>query len=159
MKILIVSDTHGRHGNLDEVLEREEKIDMLIHLGDVEEDEHYIEAMAQWPVHMLAGNNDFFSYLPGEKEIKIGKYRVFLTHGHGYYVSMSTKRLREEAMRRGADIVMFGHTHKPYIDVEGDLKVINPGSLSYPRQEGRRASYVVMDINASGNANFELKFV
>lgn len=159
MKILIVSDTHGRHGNLDEVLEREGKIDMLIHLGDVENDEHYIEAIAEWPVHMIAGNNDFFSYLPGEKEIKIGKYKVFMTHGHGYYVSMNTRRLRDEAKVRGVDIVLFGHTHKPYIDVEGDLKVINPGSLSYPRQEGRQASYVVMEINANGNADFELKFV
>lgn len=159
MKILIVSDTHGRHGNLDEVLEREGKIDMLLHLGDIEDDEHYIEAVVDCPVHLLSGNNDFFSYLPGEKEIKIGKYRVFMTHGHGYYVSMNTRRLREEANARGVDIVMFGHTHKPYIDVEGDLKVINPGSLSYPRQEGRRASYVVMEINANGEAVFELKFV
>lgn len=159
MKILIVSDTHGRHGNLDEVLEREGKIDMLLHLGDVEDDEHYIEAIAECPVHMLSGNNDFFSYLPGEKEIKIGRYRVFMTHGHGYYVSMNTRRLREAAKARSVDIVMFGHTHKPYIDVEGDLKIINPGSLSYPRQEGRQASYVVMEINANGNASFELKFV
>ena len=159
MKILIVSDTHGRHGNLDEVLEREGKIDMLLHLGDVEDDEHYIEAIAEYPVHMLSGNNDFFSYLPGEKEIKIGKYRVFMTHGHGHYVSVNTKRLREAARARGVDIVMFGHTHKPYIDVEGDLKVINPGSLSYPRQEGRQSSYVIMEINANGNASFELKFV
>ena len=159
MKILIVSDTPGRHGNLDEVLEREGKIDMLLHLGDMEDDEHYIEAVVDCPVHLLSGNNDFFSYLPGEKEIKIGKYRVFMTHGHGYYVSMNTRRLREEANARGVDIVMFGHTHKPYIDVEGDLKVINPGSLSYPRQEGRRASYVVMEINANGEAVFELKFV
>lgn len=159
MKILIVSDTHGRHGNLDEVLEREGKIDMLIHLGDVEGDEHYIEAIAEWPVHILSGNNDYFSYLPGEKEIKIGRYKVFMTHGHGYYVSMNTRRLRDEAMSRGVDIAMFGHTHKPYLDVEGDLKVINPGSLSYPRQEGRRASYVVMEINANGNVEFELKFV
>lgn len=159
MKILIVSDTHGRHRNLDEVLEREGKIDMLLHLGDMEDDEHYIEGIAEWPVHMLSGNNDFFSHLPGEKEIRIGKYKVFMTHGHGYYVSMSTKRLRDAAKARGVDIVMFGHTHKPYIDVEGDLKVINPGSLSYPRQEGRRASYVIMDINANGNAEFELKFV
>lgn len=159
MKILIVSDTHGRHGNLDEVLEREGKIDMLLHLGDVEDDEHYIEAIAECPIHLLAGNNDFFSYLPREKEIKIGKYNVFMTHGHGYYVSMNTKRLRDEAKARGVDIVMFGHTHRPYIDVEGALKVINPGSLSYPRQEGRRASYVIMEINANGNADFELKFV
>ena len=159
MKILIVSDTHGRHGNLDEVLEREGNIDVLLHLGDIEDGEHYIEAVADCPVHLLSGNNDYFSHLPGEKEIKIGKYRVFMTHGHGYYVSVNTKRLREEASRRGVDIVLFGHTHKPYMDVEGDLKVINPGSLSYPRQEGRKPSYVVMDINANGDASFELKFV
>ena len=159
MKVLIVSDTHGRHGNLDEILEREGKIDMLLHLGDVEDDEHYIEAIAEYPVHILAGNNDFFSHLPGEKEIKIGKYRVFMTHGHCYYVSINTQRLRDEAKSRGVDIIMFGHTHRPYIDVEGDLKVINPGSLSYPRQEGRRPSYVIMEINANGNASFELKFV
>lgn len=159
MKILIVSDTHGRHGNLDEVLEREGNIDVLLHLGDIEDGEHYIEAVADCPVYLLSGNNDYFSHLPGEKEIKIGKYRVFMTHGHGYYVSVNTKRLREEASRRGVDIVLFGHTHKPYMDVEGDLKMINPGSLSYPRQEGRKPSYVVMDINANGDASFELKFV
>lgn len=159
MKILIVSDTHGRHGNLDEVLKREGKIDMLIHLGDLEDDEHYIEAIAEWPVHMISGNNDFFSRLPDEKEIRIGKYKVFMTHGHGYYVSVNMRRLQDAAKTRGVDIVLFGHTHKPYIDVEGDLKVINPGSLSYPRQEGRRASYVVMEINANGNVDFELKFV
>ena len=159
MKVLIVSDTHGRRGDLEEVLEREGKIDMLIHLGDLENDEHYIEAIAACPVHMISGNNDFFSYLPGEKEIRIGKYKVFMAHGHGYYVSMNTKRLRDAARSRGVDIVMFGHTHKPYLDIEGDLKVINPGSLSYPRQENRRPSYIIMEIDEEGEAHFSLHFV
>lgn len=159
MKILIVSDTHGRRGNLDAVLEKEGKIDMLLHLGDVEGDEDYIEERAGCPVHMIAGNNDFFSRLPGEKEIQIGKYRVFMTHGHGYYVSVNTRRLREAAEAHGADIVLFGHTHQPYLDVEGDLKVINPGSIAYPRQEGRKATYVVMRTDSDGAAEFELKFV
>lgn len=159
MRILIVSDTHGRHGALDEVLEKEPNLDMVIHLGDVEDDEHYIEAIAQWPVHMIAGNNDYFSYLSKEKEIKIGKYKVLLTHGHTYYVSMNTKRLREEAKSRGVDIVMFGHTHRPYMDLEGDVMVMNPGSLSYPRQEGRCPSYIMMEIDSSGNAKFALKYL
>ena len=46
MKILIVSDTHGRHRNLEEVLDREGPIDMLVHLGDVEGGEDYICALA-----------------------------------------------------------------------------------------------------------------
>lgn len=159
MKILIISDTHGRHGNLDEVLEREGKIDMLLHLGDVEGEEEYIKSVAQCPTHIIAGNNDFFSYLPKEKEIQIGKYKVFMTHGHGYYVSMNTSVLRREAIARGVDIVVFGHTHRPYIDTKGEVFVINPGSISYPRQEGRQPSYIVMKIDASGTADFELKFL
>ena len=159
MKILIVSDTHGRHGNLDEVLAREGKIDMLLHLGDLEHEEHYIEAIAEWPYHMVAGNNDLFSYLPKEKEIHIGKYKIWMTHGHQYYVTMGTGRLREAARDRGVDIVMFGHTHKPCVDVEEGPMVINPGSISYPRQEGRDASYIVMEIAKDGSARFDIKYV
>ena len=32
MKVLIVSDTHGRHTGLDRVLEKEGKIDLLSHI-------------------------------------------------------------------------------------------------------------------------------
>ena len=71
MRILIISDTHGRHANLYDVMEKESNLDMLIHLGDIE-DEYYIEEIAKLPAHMLSGNNDFFSRLPSEKEIKIG---------------------------------------------------------------------------------------
>ena len=159
MKILIVSDTHGRHGNLDEVLEREDQIDMLIHLGDVEHGDDYIEAMAKCPVYMIAGNNDYFSQLPAEREIQIGKYRVWLTHGHTYYVSMDTKRLRKAAMSREVDIVMFGHTHRPYLDAQEDLTILNPGSLSYPRQEGRQPTYMVMEIAGEKVPVFTLKYV
>ena len=159
MKILIVSDTHGRHSALDKVLEYENDIDMLLHLGDVEHGEDYIEAITKCPVYIIAGNNDFFSCLPTEREICIGKYKVFMTHGHGYYVSMDTKSLRKAAIARSVDIVMFGHTHRPYIDVEGELKVINPGSLSYPRQEGRRGTYIIMEIDHHGEAKFDLRYV
>ena len=61
MKILVISDTHGRHGNFDKMLEREGQPDMLIHLGDVEEGEDYIRAVMECPVYMVAGNNDSWS--------------------------------------------------------------------------------------------------
>ena len=41
-RIMIVSDTHKRHGNLMEALYNEGKIDMLIHLGDIEGEEDII---------------------------------------------------------------------------------------------------------------------
>lgn len=159
MRVLIVSDTHGSHRSLDTALERAGKIDMLLHLGDVEGGEYYIEQTAGCPVHMVSGNNDWWSELPEEQELKIGKYRVFMTHGHGYYVSRDTKRLKSEAMRRGVQIVMYGHTHKPDIDLEGSVIAINPGSLSYPRQPGRRGSYVIMEITPAGEAEFSLHYL
>lgn len=159
MKILIVSDTHGSLHNFDTVIEREKEVDMLLHLGDVEGDDDYMETVMDCPVHIVGGNNDYFSRLPGEMEIRIGSHKVFLTHGHGYHVSVDTRRLKQAARARGADIVMYGHTHRPEIDLEDDVKVINPGSLSYPRQAGRKASYVIMEIGNTGTAEFYLKYV
>lgn len=159
MRILIVSDTHGSLRNFDIVIEREKEIDMLLHLGDVEGDNDYMEAVMNCPVHIVGGNNDYFSGLPGEIELRIGKYKVFMTHGHGYYVSMDTRRLKQAARARGADIAMYGHTHRPDIDLEDGVKVINPGSLSYPRQSGRQATYVIMEVNTEGEVEFTLKHV
>ena len=159
MRILIISDTHGSLHNFDVVTEREKEIDMLLHLGDVEGDDDYMQEVMNCPVHIVGGNNDYFSGLSGEKEIRIGNHKVFLTHGHGYHVSVDTRRLKQAARSRGADIVMYGHTHRPDIDLEDDVKVINPGSLSYPRQAGRKATYVIMEIGANGTVEFYLKYV
>ena len=53
MKILVISDTHGRHGNFDKMLKIEGQPDLLIHLGDVEEGEDYIRAVMECPVYMF----------------------------------------------------------------------------------------------------------
>lgn len=159
MKVLIVSDTHGSHRNLERVLEREKPLDMLIHLGDVEGGEDYIEAIADCQTHIVAGNNDFFSDLPREEEFFIGGSHIFITHGHYYYVSMNENRLREEARGRGADIVMYGHTHRPAFSEENGLIVLNPGSVAYPRQEDRKATYMVMGVEDSGESRVKLMYI
>ena len=116
MKILVVSDTHRKLENLKVILEREQPMDLLIHLGDAEGDEDSIAEMAGCRLEIVAGNNDFFSNLPREKELRIGSYRVLITHGHYYYVSAGLDTLRKEAYSRGMDIVMFGHTHAQACD-------------------------------------------
>ena len=159
MKVLIVSDTHKKNDNFFRAVELEEPLDMVIHCGDIEGSEYAISARAGCQVEMVAGNNDFFSQLPMEREFGIGKYHIWVTHGHHYYVSVGTEVLKEEARARGADIVFFGHTHRPMLDLDGDVVVVNPGSLSYPRQEGRQPAYVVMEIDARGEVEFSLKFL
>lgn len=159
MKILIVSDTHRRNDNFIKIIEKMPRPDMVIHCGDVEGGEYAISQCAGCPVEMVAGNNDFFSDLPREREFMLGDYKVWLTHGHSYYVSMGNEMLKQEAVAKGVDIVMYGHTHKPVIEIEHDIIAVNPGSLAYPRQEGRRASYVMMEIDERGKAHFNLKFL
>lgn len=156
MKILIVSDSHGRNNHLENVINKVSPIDLLIHLGDLGGSEDYIEAIAPCKVEMIAGNNDFFSDLDYEKIIKVGNYKIFLTHGHRYDVYCGIDRLKEKAIQHGASIVMFGHTHCPLIDVSSSIWAINPGSISYPRQVGGKPSYVIMDIDSKGIAHFAL---
>ena len=159
MKVLIVSDTHRRHGNLETVLENVGKMDLLIHLGDAEGEEDYIEAIAGCPVEIIAGNNDFFSNLDKEKVILLGKYKVLLTHGHYYNVSLGIESLYQEAIDRDCDIAMYGHTHRPFLEQRGEVTILNPGSLSYPRQEGRKPSYMMMYMEEDGNVRYERHFL
>ena len=159
MKILIVSDTHRNTDNLEVVLEQEKPLDLLIHLGDIEGDEDYIEVLAECPVEAVAGNNDFFSDLPGEREIQIGKYKALLTHGQYYYVNAGTGRIKMEAEAREIDIAMFGHTHRPLLEQDNGVVVLNPGSISYPRQEGKNPSYIVMELDETGEASFSKEYI
>lgn len=110
-------------------------------------------------MEMVAGNNDFFSDLPSEKIFRIGKHNVMITHGHRYYIGIGSEMLKREAVAEGADIVMYGHTHRPVIDISKDIIAINPGSLSYPRQENRKPSYIIMETDAQGDAHFSLHYI
>lgn len=159
MKILIVSDTHRRDANLVEVLKKEAPIDCLIHLGDVEGSEDYIREIAGCPTHIVSGNNDFFCDLPREEELTLGKYKVLLTHGHYYYVSLDMQEIKRQAEARGVDIVMFGHTHRPLVEKRGKVILVNPGSLAYPRQEGRKPSYILMEIGDHEEAKFTVHYL
>ena len=159
MKVLIVSDTHRHNENFLCVLEKVKPIDMVIHCGDIEGSEYLIAESSGCLVQMVLGNNDFFSDLPREKEFYVGKYKVWLTHGHTYYVSMSNEHIKREARERGVDIVMYGHSHRPVVDIDDGIIAINPGSLTYPRQEGRRPSFVIMDLDRNGEAHFTINYL
>ena len=159
MKILIVSDTHGRHEHFKEVIRRTAPIDMLIHCGDTEGGEEYMAALAGCRAEIIAGNNDFFSRLPREINFSIQKYKAMLVHGHDYGVSMGYEPLLEEALSRNADIAFFGHTHRPLLMQAKGVRLVNPGSLSYPRQEGRRPSFCIMDVDRFGEAHFTINYL
>lgn len=159
MKILVISDSHGKNGRMELAVEQESPLDRIIHLGDLEGGEDLLEAIAPCPVEIVCGNNDFFSPYPREKVIEVDGIRIFMCHGHNYGVSMGLERLAEAARMRNCTIAMFGHTHCPVISEVGNIKVVNPGSISYPRQENRRPSYIVMDIDENQKVSFAIYYM
>ncbi|MCI6886200.1 MAG: metallophosphoesterase [Lachnospiraceae bacterium] len=161
MKILICSDTHRKDDNLRDVIMEQAPLDMLIHLGDAEGSDPLI---AGWvnegcELAMVMGNNDFFSALEREIELELGPHRILLTHGHYYNVSLGVDYLREEAIERGCDIAMYGHTHRPYLEYGDQVTILNPGSLSYPRQEGRRPSYMILEMGEDWVPHFHTYYL
>lgn len=158
MRILVVSDTHRKHDNLDIAIEKVMP-DRIYHLGDGEGGEDYIEAVAECPLEIVHGNCDFGSNLPAEVVMSLGRHVVMLTHGHYYNVNYGTQMLVEAAKEKGADVVFYGHTHVPELTYEDDITIVNPGSISYPRQDGRHPSYVVIDVDPQGDLHFNLVFM
>lgn len=153
-RILVISDSHGRNDDVAGVIEQVGPIDMLIHCGDVERGDDYIRSLVDCPVCLVAGNNDYNLDLPPQALFHIGDYKVWVVHGHMYHVYRGVARLKAYALQNHIDIVMFGHTHVPYIEIGDDVTILNPGSLSYPRQADRMPTFLIMEIDEEGQAHY-----
>ena len=153
-RVLVISDTHGRLGDVQALMDRIKKPDLLIHLGDIESDPERLAELAGCRTVCISGNCDFNPALEREMVIRIGKYKVWLTHGNRYGVKGGLGILKEQARERGVDIVMFGHTHVPVITYDEELTFINPGSLTYPSQVPSVPTFIMMDFDNDGEAHF-----
>lgn len=154
MRILVISDSHGNNDDVKQVIKQVGSIDMLIHLGDIERGADYIESLAQCETHMVAGNNDYGLNLPASDSFTIGDKNVFITHGHRFYVGGGVEHLREFAKENEYDLVMFGHTHVPYFERKDGVTILNPGSLSYPRQDGRQRTFTIIEVDDKGEFHY-----
>lgn len=151
LRILVMSDSHGKNENVKHAMEHVRQdfgdFQMLIHLGDVG-DRHDIESLASVPCYIVRGNTDYDPKLLDVNIISAGTHRIFATHGHRYQVDFGLSLLRYAALENDCNIAMFGHTHVPFLEENpDDVTILNPGSISRPRQEDRKCTYVVMEID------------
>ena len=163
LRILIMSDSHGRNENVElaiaQVREEIGEFQMLIHLGDVG-DARELESLAGVPCYIVRGNTDYDAKLLNANVIEAGGHRIFATHGHLYQVDMRRDRLRFAALENDCDIAMYGHTHVPYLEEDpDDVTILNPGSISKPRQADHRYTYMVMEIDDEDEVTYELRYV
>ena len=139
MRYIVLSDTHGNKAGLNQLLNKVEH-DGVIFCGDGEGDFESLEKN----IHMVKGNCDFFSKLPSSVSIEICGHKLFITHGNMYGVKSGMGSLMNEAEKEGANIVIFGHTHIPYIQQINNITYLNPGS--FKKGISSKSSYATLDF-------------
>ena len=159
MKILIVSDTHGYDGNMWKAIHREEPVDMFIHCGDIEHSATELKQYFDCPVYVVKGNNDYMLRLPETERIDIAGHSVILTHGHRFNVYRNQDAMFYYGEENQADIVMFGHIHVPVVATNDRVTIVNPGSISLPRQPGSEPTYIVMTAEEGKEPVYEIKYM
>jgi uncharacterized protein len=156
MKILVFSDSHGSLIEMKSVIEREKDIDMIFHLGDYAWDLDYVKDHMAFkiPIKKVRGNCDFGSGVPKELFFDVCGVKILMTHGNKLGVKQNLSKINYYAREKGADIVMYGHTHMPLLRNMGDLYILNPGSIGEPRTKGR--TYAVVNIDEKGKNDIKI---
>ena len=129
MKILVLSDSHGNVDNMARAVEKEQPR-MILHLGDCWSDaERLRRRFPSIPMEQVPGNCDYRSIEPAERLLFIEDKRVMICHGHTLGVKQSMLRAGYKAEEENLDLLLFGHTHRPMVDMRGKTLFINPGSI------------------------------
>ena len=136
MKLLVFSDSHRALGTMYDAVEREQP-DAVLHLGDHLGDAEDLEtAFPEVEFYCVPGNCDYFTVGPQSLTLELDGVRMFLTHGHLFGVKSGPERLALEARRVGAQIALFGHTHRALLEQREDgLWLMNPGACGAGRSE------------------------
>ena len=159
MKAVVVSDSHGRFGGIQDVIEREAPFDVFLHAGDIQGGIGHIEDWAECPVYVVKGNCDWGGDYPMEVMVPFGSWRIFLTHGHRYGVKKEIQTLAAKAKELGADVAIHGHSHIPAVEERYGVIVLCPGSIAEPRQKNRRPTYLVLETVPGKGLTWEIKYL
>ncbi len=150
LKVCVVSDTHYNRGQQLPVvlLEKvaEERPDIIIHCGDVI-DEDILRALGSIaPVHAVKGNADHLN-LPEELVIEISGVRIGVIHSHQLF-ALSSQALTYRALDMNVDVLLFGHTHRFYVEEVSyhgrEVILLNPGSPTRPRLD--EPGFVILNL-------------
>ncbi len=136
-RVIAVSDSHGDAAGLKALLAKARKagrIDAAVFLGDGLADfETAQEALLAEGTRCYAvrGNNDWGSRAPRDETFVLNGVCFYLCHGHEWHVKYGLDRLWYAAQEHGAQVALYGHTHRPAVDLERGMYLVNPGASGY----------------------------
>ncbi len=144
MKLLVVSDSHGRVQNIESAIEKETP-DKVIFTGDglrdfeKIEESGFLETLNIGERHCsttekiikVAGNCDYFNVDTPLAMVKdFNGVKAFLTHGHLFKVKFGMGGILKEAKELRCNLLIFGHTHSQLLEVVDGITLVNPGSIA-----------------------------
>jgi putative phosphoesterase len=143
MRLAVISDTHmsgGRRRLPDRCAELIEASDLVLHGGDI----MTLEALAEieaigTPLRGITGNMDGWELrdrLPAELELELEGARIAMLHDAG---PAAGRLARMRNRFPAADAVVFGHSHLPLHERDGDFQIFNPGSPTERRRAPQRS--------------------
>ena len=147
MKVLVFSDCHGNTRYLEDAISSHPEINDIIFLGDGISDVDDVACF--YPTksfYCVTGNCDRSDMRPSSSVISIGSVKMYLSHGHYMH---SLEDLVKTVKENGAEVVLFGHTHFAKLDYTDGVHIMNPGSISIPRDEPR-PSYGILELTEKG---------
>jgi putative phosphoesterase len=134
--IVVLADTHiprrakGLPDGLGPYLER---AGLILHAGDLLVEDVLYELEAYAPVRAVKGNVDGWDVrLPGTLEFEVGGVPVAMVHDAG---PKKGRRNRVQRLFPNARVVVFGHSHIPWLEDEDGLMLLNPGSPTDRRRQ------------------------
>ena len=131
MLIAVISDSHGNKDSINKIKKKISNADVLLFLGDGENDLAEITNDFTGEVFAVRGNCDITGKYPEEQILEIQGKKIFICHGHRYNVKYGYNSIYYRGKEIGADIVLFGHSHIPIIEEYDGIVLMNPGSISH----------------------------
>jgi uncharacterized protein len=144
VRVGLISDTHGKLR--PEVFEAFNAVDVILHAGDIGSLDIITALEAIAPVHAVHGNTDDFDVRAryGETvDIGLDGKRIVVVHGH-LLGSPTPERLRNAFP--DADVIVYGHTHKPLVNQVAPM-IVNPGAAG-PARFKLKPSVAILEIPA-----------
>jgi putative phosphoesterase len=150
MQIAVVSDSHGRHHTVEDVLRllKDRGIRTVLHCGDID-DAETVRLFAGFDAHFVYGNCDIDRHSIQEAAAEAG---ATLHGAWGYleregvkiaFLHGNDQRQMHDLEQSGAfDFLFYGHTHVAAEHRTGPTRVVNPGAL----HRARPKSFVVLDL-------------
>jgi uncharacterized protein len=140
----VISDTHGLlrpeagtalHG-----------VEMILHAGDIGKPEILEELSKIAPVTAVRGNNDTGEWarnIPDFQRLEIGGISIYMLH------DLKEFNYADETI--DADILIFGHSHKPMIEDRAGVLHLNPGSAG-PRRFKLPVTIALLNVEVQVSA-------